>query len=102
MDKTPDSDEAFKDVMTGGAATCIIGILVMGIYGIYQLCITVGPWIISVPVGALLVWLFGHVLRGLHSDNRVRCRGCSNYFYGNMFTEWKHKRSCLPWLTKKV
>lgn len=102
MDKTPDSNEIVKDFFSGLGFTSLLGILSLGLYGLYQLCITVGVWIVSVPISVAVLWLVGHILRGFHRDNRVRCGGGCGYRYGNIFTEWYHKRSCLPWLTKKV
>lgn len=99
MDKTPDGEGVCKDVFTGLICLgMLVAILAIG-YGVYQAYLDMGIEIILFPVGAILIWVLGHLVRGLDDNNQRQCRGC-NYYYGNMFSEWKHKRGCLPWLTK--
>lgn len=42
-----------------------------------------------------LLWVVGHILSG--EEDRCVCRES----YYNLFSEWYHKRSCLPFLTSE-
>jgi hypothetical protein len=80
----------------------LLGLLATVVYHLY---LDYGLWVVLLPPGVILFWAFGHVVHGMTNTadigERTRCNGCQ-YRFRNIFTEWWHKRRCLPYLTKSV
>lgn len=105
METKIDSERIFLDGLVAVLAMMCGVLLCMLAAGVHQLYLNFGLWVILLPPGVVIFWAIGHVAHGMTNmvdeGEKTRCDGC-NYHYRNIFSEWWHKRSCLPWITKKV
>lgn len=70
-----------------------------------NLFLIIGKWCLLIPLAIVALWIIGHLWTNSTywtPGKWDRCPGCRDYTYKNVFTEWWHKRKCLPLIVKNV
>lgn len=90
--------EWFLTTVLGGIVLFAIIMVGCGAYMLYE---SYGLALLSLPLILVVVFSVGHITVKRLAEKPHYCEGCK-YLYHNMFSEYLHKRRCLPYITASV
>jgi hypothetical protein len=94
-------EDIVLQVLLGMALLAIVGLVIGGIAeAIHSFGVRILYALFIIPIGAA-AWVVGHVFLSVHKVV-IQCEGCYQEVTPNIFAEYWHKRSCLPFIAKQV